>query len=92
MAAPFKLPDGAPFARVFDTAERQILVTIEVNDDDNAAIVLRSWTGAGLAEVWLHVRGTRAARADALFVESLAPMEPAGVLAAWKLAAGEEQR
>ena len=90
--APFRLPTGSRFARTFETARGQILATIEPNDQDNAALVLRAWTPEGLGEVWLGVGGNRAAGADAIIVEQLEKLEADKVLAAWELALDNHQR
>jgi hypothetical protein len=87
----FSFQAGKPFAKVFDTERGQVAVTIEANDDGNAALFFRSWTAEGFAEFSLGVSGVRAPQTDKHFAAMFDGLDAEKVSLAWDRALGGPQ-
>ena len=80
----FALPDGSPFARLFDTGLGQVLATLTVNADGNPVLTLSRWAGGDVVEVSVGVRGVRTGASDKPFVEGFHSLTAERVEAAWR--------
>lgn len=83
MSEDFSLGAGKPFAKVFATDRGQVCVTLEANDDGNAALSFRSWSGVGFATFSIEVSGARAPKSDKHFVEMFDGLDATKVSRAW---------
>ena len=81
----FALKPGAHFAKVFKTADGELLVTLEPNDSGNACYRFRMWTDEGFATASIGIEGPRAVEASDILAANFETTDAEKALAAFRM-------